>query len=76
MLVPSFIDPPLESTPEASRRLIGLSEIDVTRDVLSFTYQFNDNVDDIDPSKNDSFKYYLDITQWNEEGLDIQMNFT
>lgn len=71
--VPAFIK---RSEPEQGRLLqegvpqIGLSEIDVTRDVASFSFVAQG---DEDLSK---LVFYLSITDWTEDSIELYINFT
>ena len=54
----------------AARKLIPLSALDVTRDVLDIDFQLSS---DNDPS---DIKYFLEITSWELEEMKVQVNFS
>ena len=64
VFLPDFI------SDKSRRRLISLSEINVQRDVMDVNLVINSDVNPKD------IKYFLSITEWNEEGIKVLMNVT
>lgn len=74
-MLPPFIDLPeqevLATPPGTTKRsLLALSELDVSRDILDFTFVLNS---DIDMS---SISYFLEMKKWDPLGMEVQINFT
>jgi len=70
--VPAFIDRPSSpGTQEAeTRELIPLSSLDVSRDIFEFVFVLKSDVQPED------INYFLEVTKWNEYGMDVFVNFT
>lgn len=65
LLVQSFSTCPVTQ----KRRLVGLSELDVSRDIMDVTFVTQSD------QETTPIKYYLDMTKWDEKGLGIKVNF-
>ena len=52
------------------RQLLGLAELDVTRDVVSLDFVTNTD------TEANPIGYYLDMKEWTADGLGIQINYT
>ena len=61
--MPGFIDE--AKSEDQARRLLALSELDVNRDLFEVMLMIKS---DVNPSE---VKYYIDITDWNESGIDL-----
>lgn len=66
MYVQNFVDHPVSG----KRQLIGVSELDVSRDVVDLTF-----ITETDQETN-PIGYYLSMTKWDENGIGIQINYT
>ena len=64
-MVPAFIDTGGGST--NGRNLLGLDELDVSRDIVDFTFV---------AKTDDGPEFYLSITEWSPHKMEIFMNFT
>lgn len=66
LIVPSFLDnSPMNTEKRGPRELVALSELNVARDVLYFKFIVNSDINA------DTLKYYLEITKWEEEEMDV-----
>ena len=66
LFVQNFIDHPVTGR----RQLLGVSELDVQRDVVDLTF-----ITETDQETN-PIGYYLDLESWDENGLGIKINYT
>lgn len=66
MFVQNFYDHPVTG----KRQLIGVSELDVSRDVVDLSF-----ITETDQETN-PIGYYLDMENWDENGIDIKINYT
>lgn len=66
MFVKNFYDHPVTG----KRQLLGVSELDVQRDVVDLTF-----ITETDQETN-PIGYYLDMEKWDENGIGIKVNYT
>jgi len=66
MFVTNFFDHPVTG----KRQLLGVSELDVQRDVVDLTF-----ITETDQETN-PIGYYLDMEKWDENGIGIKVNYT
>jgi len=70
--IPEFID--LNDTEEVNvphgRSVLALSEIDVARDMIDFSFTLNSD-EDIE-----NLEYYLELQEWKSRTMKILLNFT
>jgi len=65
MYIQNFYDHPVTG----KRQLIGVSELDVSRDVVDLTF-ITETDQDTNP-----IGYYLDLERWDDKGLGIKINY-
>jgi len=65
LMVQNFEDDPTTGR----RRLVGLSELDVSRDVVDFKF-----ITDSD-QESAPIEYFLEMKDWNEDGVDVQVKY-
>jgi len=70
LIVPMFINEILNMTENTTLSLVGLEEIDVSRDILELRFVLNSNEDP------DKIKFYIELKEWNEKHLIVDVNFT
>ena len=69
--IPSFIDVNgEEDTATKGRQLLALKEIDVSRDIMDFTFILNSN------ENINELKYYVSIEEWTPLNFKVLVNFT
>jgi len=52
------------------RNMVSLSELDVARDIMDFTFIMRSDLEASD------IQFFLEVQEWNTEQLKIYMNFT
>jgi len=52
------------------RRLVGLSELDVSRDVMDFKFITNSD------QESEPIEYFLEMKKWDSNGIDVQVQYT
>jgi len=56
-----------EDTMTGRRRLVGLSELDVSRDVMDFKFMTNSD------QESEPIEYFLEMKKWDETGVAVQV---
>ena len=59
-----------EDTLTGRRRLVGLSELDVSRDVMDFKFMTNSD------QEAEPIEYFLEMKKWDETGVAVQVQYT
>jgi len=65
-MMQNFVEDPMSGR----RRLVGLSELDVSRDVMDFKYITNSD------QEAEPIEFFLEMKQWDESGIGIQVHYS
>lgn len=66
LMIQNFVDDPMSGR----RRLVGLSELDVSRDVMDFKYITTSD------QEAEPIEFFLEMKQWDENGIGIQVHYS